>query len=275
MTKFQTASIDRARKSIELLHGLHTRVPQLIEQSNVLSSEVWSVFWLPMLSALEQQCYSANREVRQHALTYLQRALMLPELESEDPTEWICIFERILFPLLGKLLTPEVFQLDPHGMDETRMRASALLCKIFLHCLGRLIAWEGLIDLWMQILGFLDKYANTGENDHLTESVPESLKNMLLVMYTSGVFNEPDQLDGNGEPVHNEIWEVTWERVGMFMPQLRNELFPTTPTSQSLRHIDQSPTLPPQEMISTKVTEDEIELQQIDGEEAILTEQTT
>ncbi|RUS35496.1 hypothetical protein BC938DRAFT_482565 [Jimgerdemannia flammicorona] len=229
LTKLQGASIDRARKAIEFLYKLHTQVPRLIKESTISMDKAWSKYWLPILTGLSQQCFNPTREVRQHALTHLQRALLLPELESGNGSnDWVSIFELVLFPLLNELLRPEVFQLDPHGIDEARMRASALLCKIFLHYFSRLLEWNGLIDLWLHILDLLDKYMNASENDHLKEAVPESLKNMILVMYTSGAFTKSSPYQAS-DPEYNGLWDVTWQRIGLFLPNLKAELFPPPP----------------------------------------------
>lgn len=68
--------------------------------------------------------------------------------------------------------------------------------------------------IWMRILDFLDKYMQQGEL--LMEAIPESLKNMLLVMSTSGVFKSSSTV----------LWDLTWHRIGQFLPDLRQSLFP-------------------------------------------------
>ena len=47
------------------------------------------------------------------------------------------------------------------------------------------------------------------------EAIPESIKNMLLVMSTSGVFEGRDRM-----------WEVTWGRLDAWLPRLKEEIFP-------------------------------------------------
>lgn len=54
------------------------------------------------------------------------------------------------------------------------------------------------------------------------EAVPESLKNMLLVMDTAGVFECPE--DGNN-PEKCHMWHITWDRINAFLPGLKDELF--------------------------------------------------
>lgn len=113
----------------------------------------------------------------------------LPELASADHQEWTAIFGEVLFPLITRLLRPEIYQIDPIGMSDTRVQAANLLCKIFLHYLVLLSEWEGMLDLWLRILDIMDRLMNSGQGDNLEEAVPESLKNILLVMADGVSFN--------------------------------------------------------------------------------------
>ncbi|CAJ0745271.1 24891_t:CDS:10 [Entrophospora sp. SA101] len=188
LTKTQSAIIDRAKEAVVLMDILYVEIPNLLSETGKSPREAWSNYWLPILTGFSQQCYSPCFEVRQNAIAYLQRSLLNPQLVSHGGTEWVLVFDLVLFPLLDQLLKPEIYQADPVGIDESRIRASALLCKIFLHYLNRLMEWGGLITLWSQILDVMEKYMFT---DSLREAVPESLKNMLLVMSTSGVLIPP------------------------------------------------------------------------------------
>lgn len=53
------------------------------------------------------------------------------------------------------------------------------------------------------------------------EAIPESLKNMMLVMTTTGVF------DG----CHSNLIDATWSKLNEFVPQLQAELNPALPSS--------------------------------------------
>lgn len=57
-----------------------------------------------------------------------------------------------------------------------------------------------------------------------SEAVPESLKNMLLVMDTAEIFHSADARGGSP----SALWEITWERIDCFLPHLRDELFKQT-----------------------------------------------
>jgi len=60
------------------------------------------------------------------------------------------------------------------------------------------------------------------------EAIPESLKNMMLVMTTTGVF------DGS----HSNLIQTTWNKLNEFVPQLQTELCPAPMQS----HDAESPT---------------------------------
>lgn len=80
------------------------------------------------------------------------------------------IFERVFFPMLEELLKPQVFRRDPEGMGETRLRASALLCKIFLQYLTQLSERQGMktmTELWLKILGYQDRFMHSGRRDQM------------------------------------------------------------------------------------------------------------
>lgn len=57
-----------------------------------------------------------------------------------------------------------------------------------------------------------------------SEAIPESLKNMLLVMDTAEIFHSADARGSSP----SALWEITWERIDCFLPHLRDELFKQT-----------------------------------------------
>ena len=65
-----------------------------------------------------------------------------------------------------------------------------------------------------------------------SEAIPESLKNMLLVMHTGGVLGQ------NTDVEQSQLSKMTWERVSLFMPALKNYIFQPhhtgKPTSREL-----------------------------------------
>jgi len=227
---------DYALKALEKLYSLHSLIPQLIRSTGMRSERAWFEFWLPILSGLGQQCYHSCKEVRQSALVYLQRALLSNDLESNSNANfWSDCFDNVLFPLLEELLKKEVYNLDPSGMDETMARASALMCKIFLHYFSKINAKE-LERIWSDILQYLCRYLVAAKSEYLKEGVIESIKNILLVMYAQGVFYKSPKEATNPNPEYNELWNLTWKILSCVLPKLKNELFSTSGTFTPVAH---------------------------------------
>lgn len=234
--------VARGVKAIGLIYHLTGRVPTLIKQSHLEEREgkqspytkafyehsltylsAWAAYWSPIFQSLRSQCTNPCRDIRHHAISTLQRSLLSAELISSDGKEWSSIFDEVLFPLVLHLLKPEVYHSDPIGMSETRVQAATLVCKIFLRFLDQLPNKEGMLPLWLRILDILDRMMNSGQTDSLEEAIPESLKNILLVMADGGYLVHPAQ-DASKE----EMWNETRKRLGRFLPDLFGEIFPDT-----------------------------------------------
>lgn len=65
------------------------------------------------------------------------------------------------------------------------------------------------------------------------EAIPESLKNMLLVMDSAQVFTSSEG--------YLPLWHVTWDRINSFLPGLKEEFFKA---QSSVPKIDEQPTGP-------------------------------
>ncbi|XP_038593458.1 Golgi-specific brefeldin A-resistance guanine nucleotide exchange factor 1 isoform X1 [Micropterus salmoides] len=233
---YHTVSLQVSQDLLDLMHTLHTRAASIYsswaeEQRHLEaagrkieadSQTLWTSCWCPLLQGIAWLCCDARRQVRMQALTYLQRALLVHDLQTLDAAEWESCFNKVLFPLLTKLLD-NISPADVGGMEETRMRACTLLSKVFLQHLSPLLSLPTFAALWLTILDFMDKYMHAGSSDLLLEAIPESLKNMLLVMDTAGIFHSADSRTG-----YSDLWEITWERIVCFLPHLRDELFKQT-----------------------------------------------
>ncbi|XP_052237414.1 Golgi-specific brefeldin A-resistance guanine nucleotide exchange factor 1-like isoform X1 [Dreissena polymorpha] len=226
--EMQTLSI----QLLDLMHTLHTRASNIFmswseenkgtrepgARGDDGSESLWIKCWCPLLQGIARLCCDSRKQVRGQALTYLQRALLVHDLQTLSAIEWEACFNKILFPLLTKLLE-NINTQDPSGMEETRMRASTLLCKVFLQHLTPLLTLSTFTALWLTILDFMDKYMHADRGDLLAEAIPESLKNMLLVMDTAKIFQS------SGGEVDSQLWRLTWDRISTFLPHLKDELF--------------------------------------------------
>ena len=72
--------------------------------------------------------------------------------------------------------------------------------------------WEALCsNAWTILITLYDSYRQC-------EAIPESLKNMLLVMHTAGILQ-------NGGTEESQLWRLTWDRIDTFLPNLKAEVF--------------------------------------------------
>lgn len=166
-----SATVKRGVRAVAIVHEMTNRVSAFIKQSHLETNEAWQAYWFPIFRCFIMQCTNPCREIRQQAFASLQRCLLSNDLASPDHKEWTNIFSEVLFPLIQQLLKPEVYQTDPKGMSETRVQAAQLLCKIFLHYLVLLSEWEGMHDLWMEILDIMDRLMNSGQGDTLVSLI--------------------------------------------------------------------------------------------------------
>lgn len=278
---------------LDLMHTLHTRAAQIYRwwatesvdtethvneekdaPSNFqLSPSLWIRGWCPLLQGIARLCCDSRKQVRTTAITYLQRSLLVHDLQNLTASEWESCFNTVLFPLLAKLLEPQRSiatvrahrQADHSSWEETRIRAATLLSKVFLQHLGPLLQLPTFTALWLTLLDFMDKYMHVENNDLLAEAVPEMMKNLLLVMETAGVFgSNADELDQtpiktsdttSPQALHlkTQLWNMTCDRIDVFLPGLRQEI------TRSKTPIARVPAAPLSEDFSLTVVPNEVE----------------
>ena len=161
---------------------------------------------------------------RTSALTTLQRSLLFHDLQTLSSVEWEAAFTSVLFPMLSQLLIKSKPG-ERTAMEETRTRAATLLGKVFLQHLTPLATLQTFTALWLTILDFMEKFIKAATSDLLADAVPELLKNMLLVMDTAGIFVTFSQPISNEQGNTTPLWELTWDKLDTFLPQLMPDLF--------------------------------------------------
>lgn len=230
--------VQRATKAVGLIYTLSDRVPFLIDQSHLERQEAWAAYWSPVFRALCAQCVNPCREVRHRALSALQRTLLSEAVADKEMghnhTEWTAIFDEVIFPLTLRLLKPEIYQLDPAGMNDTRAHMASLLCKIYLRYLDRLVevpavvqpeadpeeqdednapasttaqqkekqsiplGQSKMVDVWVKTLELLDRLMNAG-------TVVENASDALAEAVLEGVKNTLLVMHGAGFLDHRSM----------------------------------------------------------------------
>jgi len=157
----QVAVVQRGLRAVSSMHELSTLAPRLISQSHLSRGEAWRAYWGVVFRGLVAEvCVSPCRELRNRGVSTLLRVLLSEGLvKPEDvnavddvsndaeneaekqgeenhlikaKNEWTAIFTDVLFPLVVRLLRPDVHKTDQVGMGETRMMMVTVLCKVFL-----------------------------------------------------------------------------------------------------------------------------------------------
>ena len=208
------------------IEELHNRAPKMLKSwaaedcstsldgtSAPRNFPLWQKCWLPLLQAIGCLCCDSRRDVRMDALGRLQRCLLTHEMLCLTSEEWENCFNIVFLPILYQLLESAVNPNDPSGLEETRMRAANTLSKVFLQRLNTLLGLPNFLDLWVDILTCMKKYMHADNSELLAEAIPESLKNILLVMQTARLFE-----------YRSQFTIVTWKTLDEFLPKLQSEI---------------------------------------------------
>ncbi|KZP23677.1 Sec7-domain-containing protein [Athelia psychrophila] len=230
------SSLERGKTAIDLLFDLRKFILPFMESAQLSKAQAWRQLCLPLVSSLGRQSTNASREVRHSAISQLQRLLLGPQLvyDETDHEQVDEIFNRVLFPLMDELLRPPVFSRDPKGMPETRLRASALLCKSFMHFEVR--DSQPQVDirlLWIQVLDLLDRMMNIDKHDQVYEAIPESLKNVILVMNAAQIL-VPPSTEEHRDDRQRSLWTATQERMERFLPGFLAEVIAMPPVNMDV-----------------------------------------
>lgn len=97
--RYETISI----QLLDLMHTLHTRTAQIFrwwaEEGGSLPqcSALWALGWCPILQGIARLATDQRRQVRTSAVTCLQRALLVHDLQTLTGPEWESCFKQVNF----------------------------------------------------------------------------------------------------------------------------------------------------------------------------------
>ncbi|VDM44784.1 unnamed protein product [Toxocara canis] len=234
-----------AFQMLDLCHTLHVKAAGIYRswagggaEVDASPSALWIHCWRPLVQCMARLCCDCRRQVRTQALNYLVRSFLIADMQTMSATEWENCFGDVLFPLVQKLLE-NLSPMDPIGMEETRVRAMQLISKILLNHLTPLSTLPSFPALWLRLLDYMDRYLHTDRSDLLSEAIPESLKNMILVLDNTGMFQA---IPG--------LYQMTTTRMGSLLPELIAEVMPGPPKRESL----ETPTMPSEQVTPVEGT---------------------
>jgi len=218
-----------AIRSMNLLYSLFEGVSRISENKSLLAilSQInpaidhWKFYWLPIFQSLIRLCRDPRNDVRTHAMTLMQRTLLSPQIQALPPESLRTCFEEVMFPLLTDLLKPFPNATSDNMLltvEETRVRAITLLSKSLLQYLHHLTQLPDFhTKLWPKILESIEQYMKADRSSLLKEAIPETLKNILLVMLEMNIFHSGNTINGV------DIWTLTWHTIDSFCPSLKQD----------------------------------------------------
>lgn len=240
-----------------------------IRPMNQFNEETWREYVIPVHCAIAELCKHSVREIRQDALSLLQKTLLSisfsgPEYPIDKRTSMRCLaleFFHVLLPLLEELQdTPGLTKHNEPflaSIDEVQVRASGVAARVYLtnipllSALGptpsggivveespdggdndddqdgafadkadekRVNVSEGGMDiLWIALLQALLRFIQGEANcEALRESIPETIKNILLVMADSAPMDKDKRW--------NNLWMRTWNLIDPLLPGIHEEI---------------------------------------------------
>eukprot|EP01116_Phalansterium_solitarium_P013672 TRINITY_DN31070_c0_g1_i1.p1 TRINITY_DN31070_c0_g1~~TRINITY_DN31070_c0_g1_i1.p1 ORF type:complete len:1661 (+),score=672.89 TRINITY_DN31070_c0_g1_i1:179-5161(+) len=162
-------------------------------------------------------------------LVYLASQAPSLSLSLLRPQHWAQVYDKVVFPALSELLSTEE-GIPVHAKSEpVRLLAIQLLSKSFLQYLPTvsLLPADEFNSIWKKILHFFSSYIQSEPSENMREASTESLKNILLVMSVSGIFQPRDPEKAPVDPSHapvEDIWEWSWRFIHTFCPGLVGDM---------------------------------------------------
>ncbi|KAJ2336730.1 GDP/GTP exchange factor for ARF, partial [Coemansia sp. RSA 2681] len=163
-----TASPVTTGRLLPRVHGAHTEpsvtsiVSAPLSILRLAKSSPLSM-WISVMCALTAYACAGNREVRQLACSYIQRAIST-NLQS---VSWVTgAFHRVLFPLMDMLLRADL--LADSAMEDTHARCISMLTMFFLHNASGLQGADGSSAGHAMSPQLRTAHVKAGEGDEMT-----------------------------------------------------------------------------------------------------------
>jgi hypothetical protein len=169
-----------------------------------------------ILVVLSQQCLHPIKEIRQQALSALQKSAHLPDTRL-DP---YVLFLKILFPLIDSLTKPDVIT-SRHALDEMQLRMASLTFKVLYHRVSEMrFGSEQFNNFWRELLGKLLSFIGRPGNgsEAVREAVGENIKNAI------SVFQSMELVPGGEDP----FLKMTFDIVDPILPEVKQSLCAST-----------------------------------------------
>lgn len=146
----------------------------------------------------------------------------VPAQRAQLPPAWALatVLRRVIFPLMTMLLNPLAG--GKEAANETRVRVCSLETKFVLQHLTALSKYPDFLHLWQEVLVYLEQYMSYATSRHtasdlMCEALPELIKNLILVMMSSGLLSLETERG-------KEIWKITQPALSRISSEFAEDL---------------------------------------------------
>lgn len=254
-TTHQDASVERSVQALLMLEGLFVwllvwkpaadsplspplspRTPDDPPPARLPKPARVEAAWWALVQPLSQYALHPHPALRTAALEILKRVMMSSESLELPGSAWLRCFAEVLTPLTGELAGFVSSRSKTHPEADKSLRlAVTVLTKTAMQYMPAMLPQAGFAEAWSRMLVTLQA-ATKNKSEELAEAVPESVKNMLLVMAAQGVL-VPEWRDAAG---HN-LWDLTWAKAKV----ISQGLTPTLLASSSIPGFGSQPPAAP------------------------------
>jgi len=233
--KQQHKTTDIPSKLLGAFYNIVATLPLFFIDQNfgMQEKDVVSKFIIPSFHYLVTLSLDIKLGIHNAALPLLGRTLLANELITLSTDSWVAILDHIVFPILTELLKSPS-SLSKEILEDRRLKAAqGILCKTFLQYLSKFIESAVFLGIWKKMLNYIEMYMKAGKSDLLHIALTEALKNILMVLYSSGVMIESTETLANSQYTRKEFCDLTWLIINQFSPGLELEFKATIANAES------------------------------------------
>ncbi|KAI3455176.1 hypothetical protein Pfo_011839 [Paulownia fortunei] len=178
--------------------------------------------------SLKKTSLARREEVRNHAVTSLQRSFILAEDLLFTPTNCINSFYNIIFAMVDDLHEKmlqysrrENAERETRSMEGTLKLSMEVLTDVYLHFLKPISESPNFRTFWLGMLRRMDTCMKADLGEYGESKMPDVIPGLLRKIVTS--MKEKEILTRTGE---DDLWDTTFYQIQWIAPALTDELFP-------------------------------------------------
>lgn len=181
-----------------------------------ISDEALVDLWLTSIGVMARGlCREDVKQLRDTSITALHRTLIASAPLNLPAELWVQTTKELLIPLVSDLAklaaSPKAAKTRP-GLEKSVCLAVNMLTKVLLQYMPLMAPDRDFYALWSDALTALHSCMDI-KQEAVMESVPENVKNLLMVLASSGVL-VPGWIENSSGAEKRSLWDLTWSKVG-------------------------------------------------------------